>query len=93
MKAIKILALTILTSLSIQLNAWDEVTHAYMTNMIPDLVKDAELKKLLQNNLDEYMYGCWYTDTYQYTDDRINTLNAHIISTYGQAFMNYLQKE
>ncbi|NQU55216.1 MAG: hypothetical protein HQ522_22080 [Bacteroidetes bacterium] len=93
MKAIKLVVLTILTTFSIELCAWDEVTHAYMTNMIPELIKDAELKQLLQNNLDEYIYGCWYTDTYQYTNNRISSLNPHYIATYGKAFMNYLQKK
>jgi len=93
MKSIKLLLVAILISLACQLKAWDEVTHAYMTKMIPNLVQDVRLKELLKNNLDEFVYGCWYADTYQYTKNRINTLNPHIISAYGPAFMNYLQKE
>lgn len=93
MKSLKISMLTVCVFLSFQLKAWDEVTHAYMTKMIPDLVTDPTLKHLLRNNPDEFVYGCWYTDTYQYTDNRINTLNPHIISKYGAAFLNYLQKE
>jgi hypothetical protein len=93
MKPIQLSIFTLFILLTTQLNAWDEVTHAYMTRMIPDLVKDSRLKQLLKNNMDEYVYGCWYTDTYQYTEHRITALNPHIISTYGPAFMNYLQKE
>lgn len=96
MKFIKLLISAILLIITPQLKAWDEVTHAYMTRTIPDLVQNAELKQLLKNNLDEFVYGCWYTDTYQYTrnkSERINTLNPHYIATYGKAFKNYLQKE
>ncbi len=95
MRFIKLISILIFLTTALQLKAWDEVTHAYMTRMIPELVEDAELKQLLKNNLDEYIYGSWYTDTYQYTgkSKRINTLNPHIISIYGPAFMNYLQKE
>ena len=96
MKSLRLLLFLAILGIAPQTMAWDEVTHAYMTHMIPDLVKDAELKNLLQNNLDEYVYGCWYTDTYQYTGsktNRINTLNPHYIATYGEAFQNYLQKE
>jgi hypothetical protein len=96
MKSLRLLIFLTILGSTTQTKAWDEVTHAYMTQMIPDLVKDAELKNLLQNNLDEYVYGSWYTDTYQYTGsktNRINTLNPHYIATYGKAFQNYLQKE
>jgi len=93
MKSLKISILTAFIILALQTKAWDEVTHAYMTKMIPELVTDPTLKHLLRNNLDEFVYGCWYTDTYQYTDNRINALNPHIISAYGPAFSNYLQKE
>ena len=85
--------IVLLGTLNIQINAWDEVTHAFMTRMIPELVKDQELKKLLQKNLDDFVYGCWFTDTYQYTDNRVNSMNPHIIADYGPAFFNYLQKE
>jgi hypothetical protein len=80
----------------LNVNAWDEVTHAYMTNMIPDLVKDSELKVLLQKNSTEFIYGCWYTDTYQYTkskNKRVGELNPHVIRLHDKAFMNYLNKD
>lgn len=96
MKVLRILVCLVLIGSSLQLKAWDEVTHAYMTQMIPELVKNSELKRLLQDNLEEYTYGSWYTDTYQYTDDktkRVDYLNPHYINTYGKAFMKYLQKE
>jgi len=74
-------------------HSWDEVTHAYMTQMIPDLIQDKKLKELLQNNIDEFIYGCWFTDTYQYTNDRVNKMNPHIITEYALAFSSYLKKE
>lgn len=73
--------------------AWDEVTHAYMTGKIPHIVKNEPLKQLLQENSDEFVYGSWFTDTYQYTNHRINGLNPHIISEYAPGFFNYLQLE
>jgi len=74
--------------------AWDEVTHAYMTQMIPELVKDPELKTLLQHNISEFTYGCWYTDIYQYTNnkiERISALNPHRLAMHNAAFVPYLQ--
>ncbi len=93
---IRIITLLTVCFATIQLSAWDEVTHAYMTRMIPQLIEDKDLKDLLERNLDEFIYGCWYTDTYQYTQnkkDRITKLNPHFIATYGEAFCNYLRTE
>lgn len=89
-----VILMAIVFGLSINSIAWDEVTHAYMTNMIPELIQDQELKKILQENRSKFIYGCWYSDTYQYpSGSRIDAFNPHIIDVHDKAFLNYLQKE
>lgn len=93
MRRIKLLLLFVVYILSNgHLKAWDEVSHGYMTKMIIDEIENPKLKKLLQNHRDAFIYGSWFTDTYQYTDQRIEKLNPHILQIHTQAFLPYLQK-
>jgi hypothetical protein len=73
--------------------SWDEVTHAYMTNYIPDLVEDGKLKRLLNENKSEFVYGSWYTDSYQYKGPEIKDFNPHNLEVHDAAFISYLQSE
>ena len=74
------------------LKAWDEVTHAFITAKIIELIRIQELKTLLENNKEEFLSGCWFTDSYQYTEHRINSLNPHYLDIYANAYLSYLQK-
>ena len=73
--------------------AWDEVTHSFMTDKIIQEIRIPELQQLLEQNKNEFLSGSWYTDTYQYTPNRHETLNPHNLDVHCNAYVNYLQKE
>ena len=76
-------------------NAWDEVTHAYMTKRIPGMVNDPTLINLLNSYNDYFLAGSWFTDTYQYTgkNPRMEAINPHNFTDYDSVFIAYLQDE
>jgi hypothetical protein len=84
-----------LFSITPDMKAWDEVTHAYMSGMIPEMINDPTLKELLAKNNNSFLAGSWFTDTYQYTGKypRIEKLNPHNIKDLDSAFVRYLQKD
>ena len=71
--------------------AWDEVTHAYITEMVIEEIRIPELQQLLEKNKAEFLSGCWFTDSYQYTENRIDALNPHHLDAYANAYLNYLE--
>jgi hypothetical protein len=73
--------------------AWDEVTHAYMTKMIPGMVNNPALINLLNGYNDYFIAGSWFTDTYQYTgkNQRVEAINPHNFTDYDSVFIAYLQ--
>ena len=92
MKYRVIVLLGFLMIISFKSLCWDEVSHAYITRMAIEKIKNPELKNILLDNIDAFIYGSWFTDTYQYTDKRIPNLNPHILQVHNNAFIPYLQK-
>ncbi len=69
--------------------AWDEISHAKITDMAVDLVDDKQLKNILSDNRKMVRFGSWFPDWAQYGNHPFNNgSHSEVIA----AYYNHLNK-
>lgn len=74
----------------VPLDAWDEVSHAYIVELAIPLVEDAELRALLSRHRALVRFGSWYPDWGQYGD---HPFDAGSHGEVPAAYFRYVRRE
>ena len=73
--------------------AWDDISHAWITRLAIQYIDDPALKDLMQRYQKQALAGSWYPDWEKFVRKQLPGMNHHKHIPFGKAYLAHLRED